>query len=64
MDNKDLKEELEKIGVKLDNIDDKLTQHLERIAKVETWIKGHGTILCFVGTTILFIIGYLIKEGA
>jgi hypothetical protein len=61
MDSKELKEELKTIGIKLDNIDTKLSCHLERIAKAEVWIRGHGTVLMFIGTTILFIIGYLIK---
>jgi hypothetical protein len=51
----------DRLDQKLDAIDSKLDNHLERIAKAESWIKGHTTILVFTGTALLSIFGVVIN---
>lgn len=43
----------DRLEQKLDAIDEKLDNHLERIAKSETWIKGHSTIIGLIITAII-----------
>ena len=38
----------DRLDAKLDSIDSKLDNHLERIAKTEVWVKGHTTIISFI----------------
>jgi len=38
---------------KIDNIEDKLDNHLERISKAEVYIKGHSWVIALVVTALL-----------
>jgi hypothetical protein len=54
-------ERFDKIDASLDKISDKLDNHLERIAKVEVWTKGHTTLIAFIATAILSLVFKLLK---
>lgn len=54
------KETLKRIENKLDKMNNKLDNHLERIAKAEVWINGHTTVIAFVVTALISIIGLMI----
>jgi hypothetical protein len=54
---------LARIEAKLDKIDTKLDNHLSRISKLEAWVSGHSTILTFIGTATIAIIGIIFKLG-
>jgi hypothetical protein len=54
------KDTLKRIEDKLDSIDNKLDNHLGRIAAAEVWIKGHTTVLAFIITSIITIVGFLL----
>ena len=50
---REVRQDVKDLHCKLDNF-------LERISAAEAFIRGHGTILMFIGTAILGIVGYLI----
>jgi hypothetical protein len=56
------KETLKRIENKLDKIDNKLDNHLERIAKAEVWINGHTTVLAFVVTALLSVLSLIVGK--
>jgi hypothetical protein len=55
------KEILQLILEKVNHIADKVDDHAERIAVVETRSKGCMTILGFIGTTSIAIMGWFFK---
>ncbi len=58
-----MKEELTRIEAKIDRIDEKLDNHLERIAKAETSLEGVRGSIKIGLTLILTIAGWLISKA-
>ena len=65
---------LDRIEDKIDKMNDKLDANLlilmkadsvlsGRVAAVEAWVKGHSTVLAFIGTATIAIIGIIFKLG-
>ena len=61
MNDRDQGEILKEMRQDIKELHGKLDSFLERISAAETFIKGHGQILLFIGTALLGILGYIIS---